>query len=152
MIPGRLNFRLPDFTRVMWASEQHRAVWGARLQRIATAWGEMERWSVVDGVRPSALQMVAPEDLTRVAAWAARHGIVALPVARLIAATEYSSTAAPPGPTDPWAYRVAFCRPDVADEWQGADDAKVGELLGFPDCCRAFFDRVWTKGGLVDTT
>ena len=152
MIPGRLDFRLPDFTRIVWASERHREVWGARLQRIGNAWGEMERWSVVDGVRPSALQMVAPEGLPGVAAWAARHGIVAVPLARIVSSPDYSSTATPAGPSDPWVYRVAICRPEIAHDWPGADDAKVGELLGFPSCCREFFDRVWVKGGLVDTT
>lgn len=152
MIPGRLGFRLPDFTRVLWASEEHRATWGERLRRIGAAWADIERWSVVDGVRPGALQMADPEDLPRMAAWAAQHGIVALPVARVASPSEYSAELLPAKPGEAWAYRVAFCRPDLAGEWQGADDAKVGELLGFPACCREFFDRVWKQAGVVDTT
>jgi hypothetical protein len=33
-----------------------------------------------------------------------------------------------------------------------SDDRTIGRLLGYPDCCREFFKRVWVDEGMVDTT
>jgi hypothetical protein len=32
------------------------------------------------------------------------------------------------------------------------DDGTMGRLLGFPDCCIAFFRKTWVDEGCVDTT
>ena len=32
------------------------------------------------------------------------------------------------------------------------DDRTMGRLLGFPDCCIAFFRKTWVDDGCVDTT
>jgi hypothetical protein len=36
--------------------------------------------------------------------------------------------------------------------WDRRDDDCVGAMLGYPRCCREFFQRVWVAAGLRDTT
>ncbi len=76
----RLPFVLPEWTRVAWASDRAREVWEPRLARITRAWLEIERWAVVDGVKPSALQQVSPGELPDYVAAAVAHGVIAIPL------------------------------------------------------------------------
>jgi hypothetical protein len=40
---------------------------------------------------------------------------------------------------------------DLAMAFRQSNNQMIGELLGYPSCCRAFFDRTWGMG-LLDTT
>jgi hypothetical protein len=46
-------------------------------------------------------------------------------------------------PADVQAFRAA---------WTASDDEAIGRLLGYPECCRTFFRRVWVDDRMVDTT
>ena len=54
----RLSYVLPDFTRISWVSDQARATWEPRIQRIGHAWSEIEWRSVLNGSRRCALTSV----------------------------------------------------------------------------------------------
>lgn len=156
-LPGRLPFLLPDFTRVQWVSQRAKDVWLPRITRISQAWDNIERWSVIDGCRASALQVVAPENLSSLTVFLSQHGCIALPLSQQGAGSQYSSTT-PAMNGGKWAYRIAVIpsEPDVArawtEAWQNSDDLKIGGLLGFPQCCQQFFKSVWVDGKCVDTT
>jgi hypothetical protein len=68
----------------------------------------------------------------------------------------YSSTPTPHEPGKPFVVTAAVGRIDDAvefsDAWRESDDEAIGELLGYPPCCRAFFRTVWVEGRHVDTT
>jgi Methyltransferase domain len=68
----------------------------------------------------------------------------------------YSSTPTRREPGKPFAVTAAVGRLDDVTEfseaWRASDDAAIGELLGYPPCCRDFFRRVWVQQRLVDTT
>jgi len=146
---------LPDFTRVMWTSSNARSVWEPRIKSITAAWDAIERWSVVDGVRDSALQSIDPEHLPLVVQWAAGCGLVALPLARAGTPEFYGAGTADAVDGRPWSYRTAVTRPHFVRAWTAAwtanDDATIGRLLGFPECCQRFFARTWGVGS-VDPT
>ena len=38
------------------------------------------------------------------------------------------------------------------EAWRENGDRAIGELLGFPECCREFFSRVWIAEEYLDTT
>jgi prolyl 4-hydroxylase len=140
----RLAFTLPDFTRHAWASEGARLVWEPRLERIRRAWLETEWTSVVEGVRPCALLGMAPGQLPETIPRWTLHGLSAvglpLPTAeghRDLVLIAVGSTADVTRVRAAWAAR--------------ADDA-IGQLLGYPDCCRAFFQTVWQGERAIDTT
>ena len=152
----RLSFVLPEWTRIGWASSRARQVWEPRLRRVLEAWSLVERLSVREGLRQAALQHVRPEALPELSAWAARNGLVAVPVGTAGASSTYQAAARPPGPGEPFEYRVAIVRPGAAaefvDAFQAGDDETTGQLLGYPACCRAFFREVWVEQKFVDTT
>lgn len=157
MIPTRLPFMLPEWTRVQWVSAAAEAVWAPRVARITAAWLAIERQSVALGARASALQVVAPDQLPALVRWASRHGCVVLPLGQEGLAEGYASTP-PPVTGSAWGYRVAItaAEPAVvaawADAWEQSDHAAIGGLLGFPACCQQAFVATWHDGRLVDTT
>jgi uncharacterized protein len=131
----RLDFQLHSFTRIAWASDAARDVWAPRLERLRKIGPELEWRSVAAGARPCAV-IFAPQrpEGDACAPWV-ESGLTS---ARLDGG------------------RVLVGRADHLAALQGAmtsgDDGEVGRLLGHPDCCRAFFRKVWVDEGLLDPT
>jgi hypothetical protein len=151
----RLPFVLREWMRVIWSAKA-RATWEPRIERIKAAWNEVERWSVVDGVRAAARQSVSPEGLPDLCAWAAEHGLSVVTLAQTGATTSYAAAGNGFQAGQPWEYVVAIVRVEHAFEfvraWRTNDDETIGRLLGFPACCREFFRRVWVEQRGVDTS
>ncbi|TMM18441.1 MAG: class I SAM-dependent methyltransferase [Actinobacteria bacterium] len=153
----RLDFTLPDFTRLAWVTDQAERVWRPRLEDIATAWAETEWRAVLTGVRSCAVTMASPEEfLTMGAAWA-EEGLNALPVEMMgVSGQPYSATGVPAEAGQPFVFRFVVGRPaEVAafkKAWDDGDQEAIGDFLGYPPCCREFFRRVWVDDGMVDTT
>ena len=152
----RLQYVLPDFTRVSWVSDSARAVWEPRIHRIGQAWSQIEWRSVVAGKRRCALTSVWAEQLVpRSMEWAA-HGLSMMPVATSGVTPGYASTSVAPRVGEPFEYRVAVGSIADVSAFKAAidagDDGTMGRLLGFPACCVAFFRRVWVNDACVDTT
>jgi hypothetical protein len=152
----RLSYVLPDFTRVSWVSDRARDVWEPRVSRIGAAWGEIEWQSIVKGVRRCALVSISPENLVARSAEWALDGLSTMPVAIAATSASYSSTSTTPRLGETFQYRVAVgSLTDIARlkrAMDAGDDATMGELLGFPDCCISFFRKAWVDEGCVDTT
>ena len=152
----RLPHVLPDFTRISWVNDRARDVWEPRVARIGSAWAEIEWRSVESGIRRCALTSVSSEQLVhRSAEWAGR-GLATMPVAMSGASPGYASTSVAPRVGEPFEYRVAVGALAEVGEFKraidGGDDGTIGRLLGFPDCCIAFFRGTWVDDGCVDTT
>jgi hypothetical protein len=140
---------LPDYTRWQWASQAERLWWRPLLQEAEAAFKQLELLAVVDGLRPAAWQFVPHDELVPRSIWAQEHGLVALPTAHTFLGNSYSSSG---GNGNANSYRVVFTTPDRAkDVYPWTDDDKIGELLGFPACCRKAFADTWGKGQ-VDST
>jgi SAM-dependent methyltransferase len=154
---NRLAFVIPDFTRIAWTSDRARAAWEPRLKRISHAWAQIEWLSVARGVRRCCVsRMPDARFQASTAQWAA-HSVSALGLGREAAGwCTYSSSATTPVSGRPSVLCVGLARyADLAplqEAWDGHDDERLGELLGYPDCCRGFFRRVWVEGAHVDTT
>jgi hypothetical protein len=153
----RLDFSLPEFTRVSWVSDRAREVWEPRLRRITNAWLEIEWLSVAAGVRRCGLTFSSPEGLLAGSGkWVAR-GLSALPIELLGATSNSDSSAASPAhEREPLLYRVAIGTPqhvsDFKTAWDASNQEAIGQLLGYPACCHAFFRQIWVEQGQVDTT
>lgn len=156
MLMARLKFQIPDFTRLLWVSAKAKDLWHPRIQRIGSAWAEVEKYSVVDKIREAHLTSTPPSTLPTYVAWAAEQGLVVLPLRRVVTGAQYSQSSQEPGPNDQWAYRTVLLHPNNVPRWNEAwatnDDLTQGEMLGYPACCRAFFQEYWVRGGMVDTT
>lgn len=152
----RLDFRLPDFTRIAWVSDTARELWQPRFDRITHAWAELEWRSVAAGMRPCHLTRLAPEDLVdRATVWAKR-GLSALPLAlEGRSGKSYSNVPQPARPGQPSVLCLAVgplgAIVELSAAWQASDNEAIGRLLGFPACCRRFFERTWVEEGCIDT-
>ncbi len=153
----RLEFILPDFTRLTWVSERAREVWEPRLSQIIKAWFEIEWLSVLAGVRPCCLTTVTPEEFVSKAGEWAKRGLTALPLQlQGLSNYSYSSTSIQPELGKPFGFRIAIGTTKILSDFQEAfdegDDQKIGLLLGFPSCCNNFFRETWVEQELIDTT
>jgi hypothetical protein len=150
----KLDFLIPDFTRVIWVSDQAKAVWEPRINRISQKVIELERESVLK-LKRSALQVLSRADFPGAVTFCQQNNLVLLPLAVNGTTQNYSATSVPYQGGD-YTIRVAIIRPNMLDEWLAAwkrqDDKWIGELLGFPECCVEFFQKYWKELGNVDTT
>jgi SAM-dependent methyltransferase len=153
----RLDFTLPDFTRVSWVSDDARAVWEPRLGRVTGAWLEIEWHAVLARVRRCAIATSSPESLPALGRTWAEHGLSAVPVEMIgVNGQPYAATPVAVQAGGPFAYRLVVGHVDdvaaFGRAWEIGDDTAIGELLGYPACCRDFFRRTWVDEGMVDTT
>jgi hypothetical protein len=149
---------LPDWTRWAWASLIEREWWSPIFTAVSNGWHEVERLSVVEGVRSAARTNVDDaEEFLNAFQWAREHGIICIPIARVPKINNYSSISVPSasaqnGPVD-YGYQILYVHPDrYKDAYDlSTNDEKLGELLGYPTCCREAFKQTWGKGQ-VDST
>ena len=96
--------------------------------------------SVTEGIRSSVLLHLEASDLPPASADCARMGLTLSILAH-----------APDG-----SFRAAIHTPDLtvawAKAWAESDHDAIGRMLGFPDCCRAFFARAWASTDARDVT
>jgi hypothetical protein len=153
----RLDFQLPDFTRLSWVNEPARELWAPRIDRIIRAWAEIEWTSVLLGARACAkLRLPVDELIAGAGRWAA-HGLASMPLSQEGDPGQiYCSRAAPVTPGQPILLSVAVgSLADVARfrrAWDTGDHDEIGALLGYPACCRRFFQRSWVDERSVDPT
>jgi hypothetical protein len=139
---------LPDFTRWQWASMDERAWWSPLFMEAANAFKEVERLSVLEGVREAAWQNVNTSELIEATQWAHYRGLLVVPTNTTGQAGSYSAQQSQG--TD--IVRIVYVRPENYAKvlpWVG--DHHIGEMLGFPPCCRVAFRETWGKGQ-VDST
>lgn len=137
---------LDEWTRWSYASLAEEQWWAHLMQRAGAAWQQIEMLSVVDGVRAAARISVAADQLAERTLWALERGLVLQPIGRTDAST--SSCTKAPEPGKAWNYHAILTRPEhVRDVHRlTRDDAALGELLGYPACCRQAFMDTWAKG------
>jgi hypothetical protein len=153
----RANLLLPDSTRIAWTSDQARIVWEPRFALIRKAWARIEWLSVASGIRQCAVTQLSPEQLALQAPEWAGRGLAALPFALDRKGDgSYQNAIRKPEANAAVALRVAIGTvEDVAAikcSMDAHDDDKVGDMLGYPACCRRFFREAWYRGGLRDTS
>ncbi len=153
----RLPFRLPEWApRTIWSSVRAREVWEPRIYRISQVWQQVERLLVIEGIRQSCLQNIAPEDLPTLMQEVGKHGLMVLPLAKTAKANGYQSVTPNLGATDPWDYRCAITHSELApawtSAWQTSDNRQIGSLLSYPACCQLFFEKAWVSEKWFDTT
>jgi len=124
-----------------WPTTADRTAWGPVLERAREAWQQIELASV-GRLRTSALVVLEPHELAQASADCARQGLHLVIL----------------GQRPEGNYRAAVTlTAALAASWHkawaaGPDDDQVGQLLGFPQCCREFFAREWIARQSTDTT
>lgn len=149
---------LPEWTRWAWASMTEREYWKPLFDRLNALRDTVEWAALLEGVRPAIYQYVSPEQLLQKTAEMAKYGLTVVPIAQMNRIDSYTSGTgnAPFDPSKPWDYRILIARAEVVPLILQTpnlveNDAVLGEVLGYPKCCRDFFLRTW-GAGQVDTT
>ncbi len=120
-----------------WLTGSSQVEWGPVLERARAAWSQIELGSISEGLRHSAVIHLSPEELA-----IASRDVVRMGLGLTILDSSITGV------------RVAIHRLELAAEWHRAwdasEDARIGELLGFPPCCIAFFEEHWKGSGHGD--
>ncbi len=151
---NRLNFSLPEFTRIVWASDKAKKLWQPRIDAINTAWFRIERASVIGKMRLGGLQNVAPENLIDFQKFCQDADIGYSILSQEGSSGTYSNAAHPVRPGRPWVFRVyfGFSPKEFYEYWQASDEKMIGHFLGYPSCCTEFFSHYWKDEGWRDLT
>lgn len=145
---------LSDFARRQWASSAARKLWEPRISRIGAQFAALERASVEAGLRAATLQNVGPEMLSELSRRAASKGLTVVVLGTQGRPESYSASPAKLKAGAAWDYRIALTRIEHAAEFVaawGSDDYRIGELLGYPACCRRAFLETWVAGSFDPT-
>ena len=152
----RLDFSVPEFVRVIWTSDEAKSVWQPRVSAVSNMYQKLELEAVRAGIRSAVLQSYNPDEFMTLSRQVLGHGLFAVPLTQEKATSSYSNASQPLIPGEPWTYRVAIgdinSVEKLSNAWKSQDDELIGDVLGYPECCRIFFHRYWNREGYRDTT
>lgn len=154
----RRENRLPEWTRTIWTSQAARLTWEPRIQRVGALTAELELRTVAEGVRRAAWIFVGPDELPARTVELAARGLAIHPILRSGILGAYASQGLRYQEGQPWHYRALVVRDgghefvDLGSHFITGNNEAIGEALGYPTCCRKFFERVWVREKWLDTT
>lgn len=150
----RLDFVLPEFTRIIWVSEEARDIWQPRIANVNSAWPQIELGTVTAGLRRGALQTIAPDRLMDLQVFCYDNDLEFIILGQEGAAKVYGNASVPVEQGKPWNYRVYVGdSPKVfMKAWLESDNLTIGAYLGYPSCCSEFFQENWVNRGWRDLT
>lgn len=150
----RLNFSLPEFTRIVWASDKAKKLWQPRIDAINRMWPKIERATVVSRMRQGGIANVTPEGLLEIQEYCFENDLTYSILSQVASVETYSSASQPIRAGKPWNYRVYYGvgARYFLEYWKASDDEAIGDYLGYPQCCSEFFHLHWTKGNWRDLT
>ncbi|MCX8008246.1 MAG: DUF483 domain-containing protein [Patescibacteria group bacterium] len=152
----RLNFVLPDWTRVIWSSARAKEVWEPRIQKISNAFLEIEKQLVFSGKKMSTLSFISKENYEYACKHIPSPYILHILEETYISNSYSNSTHGNILHHPKNGYRIVYTSPEHIEDWNDAwkrnDNEKVGLLLNYPKCCIKFFQKYWVEERFVDTT
>jgi hypothetical protein len=152
-ISQRLDFILPDFFRVGWASDVAKDEWALRFQRIKRCWREIEWHSVAAELRQCALIRASAERVTSDDLPWVQRGLCSVIVTidrsqPRHAAIDLSKHRSRQIYVIGRMNRVR----QMESEILARDHHAIGRLLGYPECCREFYIRSRLEPHSLDST
>lgn len=159
---GDYEAEVEPFTKSNWKTARSRDNWNDIFQKMDRAKHEAEWRSVLDDDTDRKAAIIHVNNYNR-EKWLRRVGEYDLCYRDIRFSQPYdgfSHQHRPADPNDPerLTYAVIAENPDIADKMEEAENEMegqerhdtVGELLGFPDCCRDFFNEDWVTSGIKD--
>lgn len=144
-----LNIETSSFSRIIWYDLDARLLWESRLKRARELTNCLEIASVREGLRKVCTTHISPQNLPQRTGELARQGLIFLPTqATGTYGGGFSHKFLPVEQGKPWDYFgvVSLKKEDAlafAEAQQHRDNQTMGKLLGYPACCRDWFDEVW---------
>ena len=152
-----LPFKLQDYYRSTWVSDAAKSIWQCRMQRIGEAWKAIEVLAVSEGLRRCCLVICSQKEFLEQGKRWIELGLAFSPVAIYgVPKDGYSSTVVEAEDGKPIQFRLVLGKLDSVQSFvqafERSDDSAIGAHLGYPECCRQFFQHVWVERNLVDTS
>lgn len=154
-----LDFEMPPFARMVWSSKEVEEEWAPKVSLAAKAYNQLEYESVIHGLRACTTAHAPSDKLVPCTQSYAKRGLMYHPLKQVGAYSGFAHTHQPVIQGQPWTwYGVVAKNPKDAyafaeasamtEDTQGKpiDHDMIGELLGYPKCCREFFTNVWGAG------
>lgn len=140
--------------RMQYPNAASRAEWGPRIQAASRVYYELEEATIIAGMRKCTTRHVSPERMDEELRRLADRGLMFLPLQRVGSYSGFAHYHPPVISGQPWSwYGPVAARPEDAATFARAtasgDHDTIGDLLGYPKCCREFFNTVW-RAGYVD--
>lgn len=150
----RLPFVLKSFVRIAWTSTDAERVWSPKFSRVRAAVIRCEWMSVRLKLRRCALFHLCEQDIERHSREWVAHGLnwKFLRDAALRTGAWWLNVNLRRGiPSRPIVLGNNLDISDFERAWDDQDHESIGRLLGYPQCCRSFFEDVAGTQGCVDT-
>lgn len=141
------------FTRVIYNSPEAQKEWSPKIYDAASLHHRAEFEMVRMGYRRAATMHISPRTYDKDIEMIMQNNLVWLPIQCTKNYSGFSHKHYPANPGDPntSVYGVLARTLEDAETFRRAsrnpvDHDVIGELLGFPKCCRDFFNEVWAAG------
>lgn len=150
-----LDFRMPPYARIQFVSRPIKEKWEPIISRAVKAYATLERETVVHGLRSCTTTHIQPNYMDDGIRFLGEKGLVFVPMRKVGAYSGFAHAHPPVVDGKPWSYYGVISRTieDAMKFVKASDDPidhdALGKLLGYPDCCREFFNREW-KSGYID--
>lgn len=118
--------------RLVWSSEQDKQKWQPIYNSINSEWPEVERMSVLAGLRPCTLQPLNKGQYLQVLPWAMQNGLFVRAVKTV---KSWAGAANYYEDGDDFVITAVANRRDALEHPE--------ENLGYPLCCQRFFNAHW---------
>lgn len=146
------RFQAPSFTRVTFHSSAGRDYWGPMIESANRGSYEAELMSVAQGLRRCGTLHIPNVDGDATYQRLAAAGVKWLRLAKVGHSSGFSHRRHPPvkdgDPNFSWFSVIGLDAQDLKDfalAHSKSNHAAMGRLLGFPSCCRGFFNKNWPK-------
>jgi hypothetical protein len=145
------GLEVPAFKRLNFHSSDAREYWGPMIVAARRAANEAELVTVAEGMRSCATVHIGNVNGQDMCNKLAGYGLVWKTLRKVGSSKGFQHRHHPPAEDETnfaW-YAVVGKDRDVLEEFAQADQRSnhmiMGQLLGFPDCCCGFFEKVWPR-------
>ena len=144
------HFEMKPFTRTLWVSQEAKDAWEPVLLEAERCYYQLELLTVGEGLRSVCTDHYRSEELIDRVAELGKHGLVFRPLRRVGDYKGFTHAHPAVEPGKPWTYYGAIGSAEDTEAFAQAnadnDHEAIGQLLGYPECCRKFFTEVWGAG------
>lgn len=153
----KLDFQMYEFNRMAWRNDIAEEVWGYRIRRISNAISQLERLSVIEGIRKGCLDYLRPSQLKTMSEELAEYGLIPIAINAHPVISSYSIRETEANDNEPVLIRVFMTKPEYAIEilknyFKEKGNLVNGKYLSYPECCTLFFEDIWQQKRYCDTT
>lgn len=154
-----LDFKLPPYARIQWATKEIKEEWEPKLQKAAHVYNLLEVETVKHGIRRATTAHIPNDQLPYFQQNLAKQGLTYFPIRKVGSYSGFAHAHPPVEEGRPWnwygaiakdpydAYLFAYYSSEVDESRDRPIDHKsIGKLLGYPECCMEFFNTVWMQG------